>query len=208
MALCNAKVPIPEFVHPAIVFGTLLAADLATLWVGKYHSPTVRDFVVHPVLKVALSYAQFTVTMMVLIGGGVEDHFEALFVIQLNPFLMTLVRRGFFSAIVGEYIYALYVSRNLLENVAEALMSNDPSESFFELEAITVLALLLRMAGISKYFVWGLVVCYYWYIRSGIIKNGILSSAGARYGWNIVHLLLLLIAIRKSIVARRCVKQD
>jgi len=193
----------PDYIRGLICFTTLAAVDLASAWVGKHHSPTIRDFSVHPAVKVFLSWTQIKVTLAVLRGyGQIGTQFGILFVIQFNPFLMTLVRRGMISAVSGEYLYSgylLYLYVVPLFQWMYAAPVEFLSSLTAEADLMAAAVLLLRMAGVSKFIVWLMVY---------LLDHMTAYDKGLDSEWRTtvqpcifisIHFMLVLVAVRNSV---------
>lgn len=154
----------PSQINIGVTFTTLAFADIASSWWGTKQSPTIRNFTVHPAVKVFLSWTQIKVTLATMRYArlGMATQFGCLLIIQLNPFLMTLVRRGILSASTSEYIYSGVLLSHWLPPFLRILWKYGPAQlstsPFAEADMIAGGVLLLRMAGLSKYIAWGLVV--------------------------------------------------
>ena len=94
----------------AIVFATLLAADVATASV-EHHSNTIRGLDTSAAYKFAFSFMQFLGTCGCLVGlrafGG---QFAIVFIIQTYAFTLTLRRKNLVTHRQTVFIYSYQLS--------------------------------------------------------------------------------------------------
>ena len=93
-----------------IVFLTLLAADASSMSV-EHRSGSIRDLDTHPAVKYFFSMMQFGATSACLYGNRRYSlQFYACFVVQINPFLMTLRRKNLLSKNVVVTFYGVMLA--------------------------------------------------------------------------------------------------
>jgi hypothetical protein len=91
-----------------IVMAALLAADISSWSVGDNRSPSIRELDTHPAVKFYFSVMQFGATAGCLYGlRRYSLMFYMAFIVQLNPFLMTLRRKNLLSKSVVVTLYGV-----------------------------------------------------------------------------------------------------
>ena len=84
-------------INCVIVILTILAADISSRIV-THRSGSIRDLDTHPAVKYYFSWMQFVATSLHLYGARrFSLFFYTAFVVQVNPFLMTLRRKNLLS---------------------------------------------------------------------------------------------------------------
>jgi hypothetical protein len=90
-----------------IVILTLIAADVSS-WSVEHRSGSIRELDTHPAVKYFFSWMQFGATSGCLFGARrFSPMFYSAFVVQVNPFLMTLRRKNLLSKSTVLTLYSL-----------------------------------------------------------------------------------------------------
>ena len=93
-----------------VILLTLLAADVSS-WSVEHRSGSIRDLDTHPAVKFFFSMMQFGATSGCLYGvRRFSMMFYMCFVVQVNPFLMTLRRKNLLSKTVVVSIYGIMLA--------------------------------------------------------------------------------------------------
>jgi hypothetical protein len=91
-----------------IVMCTLIAADVSSWSVGDNRSSSIRELDTHPAVKFFFSMMQFGATAGCLYGmRRYSIMFYMAFIVQINPFLMTLRRKNLLSKNVVVTMYGV-----------------------------------------------------------------------------------------------------
>ncbi len=143
--------------RPAIVFATIVAADLSSTHFSTGEK-TMRgmpypDCVSEDMRRLATYYynfSQFGATTVILSKRGLESPFVMLFPIQLAAFLMTLVKKNIISPGAWHLLYAGSLALGYIHTKQHA----DPTNRYsMALIAAAALRLLMRA---NKYMVWAI----------------------------------------------------
>ena len=161
----------PLWPNLVVVLSTICLADLASGNV-QYPSQTIRDLSIPKSVRYWFSVTQFIGTSICL-HGEIERctiHFYAVFVVQLNPFVMTLQRKNLLTHGQSIGLYAAMLALGLTLVVAEFSSSHqDGSSATPPLASILLVAFtaaIWRMApglprGLrSKYLIWPVLYCF------------------------------------------------
>jgi hypothetical protein len=162
MVMCLIRYPTPEVLRPLTVFGTMLAADHISLYIGD-RSTTMRDMPypagTHPWLRCVstwfYSISQVMATLNMLTATTVDSPFLVLFPIQLAALLKTLVRKSLIGAGMWHLLYSLALGVNYVH----ALRLTPSPEAMSTYLGCTVTFCMLRfLFDMNKYVSWLLVM--------------------------------------------------
>ena len=143
----------------AVVFATLISADLATASVDPAsRSNTIRGLDTTAAYKFAFSFMQFLGTCGCLVGlrafGG---QFAIVFIIQTYAFTLTLRRKNLVSHRATVFIYSYQLSIGGAIAQIEIWQAGQ-WQALFMFPALAAVAMLLRVGcGLNKYLVWAIV---------------------------------------------------
>jgi len=101
-------------VNLLIVLATMAAADLTSFYMGEHHSSSIQQAELPLFVKYMFSLAQFGATAYTLCSQAFAPVWYFAFVVQLNPFGMTLVRKNIISHRTNMMFYGiqLFSARN------------------------------------------------------------------------------------------------
>lgn len=131
----------------AIVLLSLLAADVSSWSVGDNRSPSIRELDTHPAVKFYFSVMQFGATAGCLYGlRRYSLMFYMAFIVQINPFLMTLRRKNLLSKSVVVTLYGIGLASAIALVVSEYSTYSPAGFNSFMCQGVIVnLAALLRL---------------------------------------------------------------
>lgn len=148
-----------------VVISTMLMGDIASNYLVKYPSNSIRDLKAPPMIKYYFSVMQFLATGVSLVGiRRCSLHYYMVMVVQVTAFLMTLRRKNLVSHEKNILIYALLLAGGFTVGVYETYIW-DPSQELLWTSAFigTAAAVLRILCGLNKYVIWTLmhiVNCY------------------------------------------------
>lgn len=161
-----------------IVLATMAAADLSTASQSRHASKSIRDLDISRVTSYFFSVCQFYATAGVLFGLRRSTiQFLNVFVVQLNPFLMTLRRKNLISHKATVTIYGLMLVFGVLTVGNEYMRYG--SAMLRTISCVGNIAILWRMVPLghvlpssvarilqNKYLIWSaLAVAVNYYLR-------------------------------------------
>ena len=140
----------PQFdANFAIVMATLFAADLSSWSVGDHHSGSIRDLEATPAaVKFFFSFMQLGATTGCLYGWPRRCSlmFYFVFILQVNPFLMTLRRKNLLSKPMIVTMYGIMLCGGMGMTIYEIWNYTAlPLNTFLCQGVIINLATLLRL---------------------------------------------------------------
>jgi hypothetical protein len=158
-----------------IVMLTLLLADVSS-WSVEHRSGSIRELDTHPAVKFFFSLLQFGATAGCLYGiRRFSIMFYMVFVVQVNPFLMTLRRKNLLSKTVVITLYGIGLAGGIRMAVYEhSVYAPNGFNSYLCIGLIVHLAAVLRLGPRlpllrhvqdNKYLLWISLGCLLRYIR-------------------------------------------
>ena len=132
----------------AIVLATVMCSSLSSWYVGdEYRSSTIRHVGVHPAVEFFYSHLQMAGFSGCLYGlRRYSIMFYFAFILQIQPFFMTLRRKNLSSKTVGLFVYSAMLIAGWI--VGEYELRHYPGVTYNHRvcqDLITLLATLLRL---------------------------------------------------------------
>jgi len=171
----------------AIIFATLLCADLATSVVDeKSRSNTIRGLETSAVYKYSFSMLQFLGTTGCLVGlRAYAAQFAIVFIIQTYAFTLTLRRKNLVSHRATVVIYSCQLFLGVTVANMEVVRCGGV-DALFMFVALALTAGSLRMLlGLNKYLVWGAMAVLVQFARrcTVIVPQELRYAAWPSWGW-------------------------
>jgi len=171
----------------AVVFATLISADLATASVDPAsRSNTIRGLDTTAAYKFAFSFMQFLGTTGCLVGlRAFAGQFAVVFIIQTYAFTLTLRRKNLLTHMQTVFIYSYQLTLGGLVAQIE-IWQQGGVQALCMFPALACAAMLLRIGvGLNKYAVWAIMAALVQYARrtTPIVPAAQRLSGWPEWGW-------------------------
>ena len=162
--------------NAAIVFATIIAADIASWSCAKNHSSTIQDLDAPPAMRYFFSVMQFHATTACMFGlRRFSTQFVYVWIIQATAFLMTLRRKNLLphGPLVSTY------GIMLIYGFVVATYDARSYGAWTTLNALSNTAALLRLGlRVNKYVLWCIMALACHYAR---------ETPGFKQWWPVLH---------------------
>ena len=136
-----------------IILTAMACADLASYSVGDNSSNSIRNVDAPVFVKYYFSIMQFGGTSFILCSPRCSLIFYYAFVVQFNPFCMTLVRKNLISHSTNMALYALELACGLGLALFEGFLYEKPDYAgYFAIIMMALMAAIWRMGPWPKWF--------------------------------------------------------
>jgi len=154
----------------AIIFATIIAADIATWSVGEAsRSSTIQDLDAPPWLRFFFSVMQFHATAGCLLGiRRYSTQFMYVWIIQFTAFLMTLRRKNLAPHNALVRVYGIMLSLGFVIATNDALSAN----SWALQQTLSNTAAIGRLGcRLNKYVLWAAMSVLCWFGRKSVMGD-------------------------------------
>ena len=136
------------------VMATMSAADAVSHSIvgAKHHSNSIRDAQAPPLVRAFWSWAQFQATAQALAATRCTSIFYNAFVVQLNPFGMTLVRKNLISHRTNVALYSLEIAFGLWLGFRDGCYYE--GIEFYDGTGFCILSILANSAALWRMWPW------------------------------------------------------
>ena len=176
------------FSRCCIIFGTLISADLSTMYYNNTDNNSTMRGMPYPnwltpnikkIMNIFYSYSQVLATLSIMYATQLPELFLILFPIQLAALLLTLVRKGIISTSAWHIYYTLSLSIaylysykntvvcdskviDYISNNNELIQCNDNNIIISGYILYSIFFTYMRFTyKFNKYILWGLIsLCY------------------------------------------------